>query len=346
MQGDERGFVLAAALWFVALLALAAVVIEGWIAAALDRGSALDDRVAAQSALVSAEQHIAFDLALGSTSARGIELAPHGAAPPGREAGPEGQPDSLPQGPFLALDERPYRLGDVMIRLQDGAGLCDLNTAGPDAVRRVLQSYGISVSRAETLANALWRYQKKPAAGGGDGAIEDAEYRRDGLPLPRHTPLLTPWEVLRIPGWEESEALWRGATPFYDIATPGPIGGLNANTASARMLTALGGMDERAAARIVQRRAAEPITDLSGFATAARGAEDHAVGLRPSNIVRVKLIVPGEPLMRVIEARLTPSGAAPFRVDYVVDLPPDLSADISEVAPLPNPPAAAGGEPR
>ena len=121
------------------------------------------------------------------------------------------------------------------------------------------------------------------------------------------------------------------------LPTLGPVGGLNVNTAPAKVLTALSGLDESEAARLVLARAARPITDLRDIQAMAGSfnGEDRPLAFTPSNIVRLKMTEPGEPLMLVMEIRLTPIGRAPYRVDYAFDMPVDAAARAPAAAPPP-----------
>jgi len=85
-------------------------------------------------------------------------------------------------------------------------------------------------------------------------------------------------------------------------------------------------------------RTARPFTDLRDLEpdTAPAANEDHPRSVMPSNIVRLTLSAPQEPLMRIIELRLTAEGGAPIRIDYVVNLPPNQAArGASDAPPLP-----------
>jgi len=142
----------------------------------------------------------------------------------------------------------------------------------------------------------------------------------------------------RVRGWRDAKSLWQEPSTLADLATTGPIGGLNVNTASAKILAAMTLMDERAASRIVASRAASPITDLLDLRALGEGAggEDHPLVLLPGNIIRLKLSEPGEPLMYVVTIRLTPLGKTPYRVEYAVRLPLDAVARALTAADLPN----------
>jgi hypothetical protein len=73
---QPEGFVLIAALIFVALLALVGVVVESWVSASLDRAFRLGERVAARSTMIGAVNQIAFVATSGGYSARGLEDQP------------------------------------------------------------------------------------------------------------------------------------------------------------------------------------------------------------------------------------------------------------------------------
>jgi hypothetical protein len=330
-ENGENGFILVAVLWFAALLALAAVVIEAWVSSALDRGAALDERVATQAALITAEQRAAFLLVTGSASPRGIELRPH---PASAAEAPAGETEAPFSGPFVALDNRAYHVGRTVVRLQDGGGLYDINNPDHAVLGHLLKSFGLADSDREALARSLLTYESRENE---TTAGDDAGVRQTGLPLPRHARLLTPWELLRVPGWRGEDRLWRLSSPLPAMLTLGPNGGLNINTASAQMLTALGGLNEREAASLVASRAARPIRNLRDFGAAAgRGDEDRSLDVMPSNVIRLQLALPDEPLLRTIEERVTPEGKAPIRTDYVVDLPSQAAGgELNDAPPLP-----------
>jgi Type II secretion system (T2SS), protein K len=330
--------VLIAALMFVALLALVGVVVESWVSASLDRAFRLGERVAARSAMISAVNRIAFVATSGGFSARGLELNRPETDPEG-VAAPQGL---TPATPFVSLSQRAYRIGSTIIRLQDEAGLYDLSNPLRGTLEKLLKGYGISGPQRQRLANALADYMRSEEARGGDALA--TQYREAGLAPPRHAALLTPWELYRVRGWRDAKSLWQEPSALADLATTGPIGGLNVNTASAKILAAMTAMDERAASRIAASRAASPITDLLDLRALGEGAggEDQPLVLLPGNMIRLKLSEPGEPLMYVVTIRLTPLGKTPYRVEYAVRLPLDAVARALTAADLPNFPSGGG----
>jgi type II secretory pathway component PulK len=336
IRRGEEGFALVTALWFLALLALVAVIVEGWISSALDRATTLKERTASAAALNGAADRIGFMLATGGASPRGLELVPVAAKPSGAAA-------TLPANtPYVALDGRPYRFGSVLLRVQDEGGLFDLHNPAREPLERLLGSYGISIPEADRLAAALALYAKKPAEGQAT-AITDVAYARAGLAPARYSRLLTPWELYRILGWPQAEALWHGPASFPTLVTTGPVQGLDINTAPAKVLTAFAGIDEREAARLVAGRALSPIADLRDLQGAITAREDQPLQLAPSNIVRLTLTEVSDPLAHIVSVRLTPAGPSPYQIDFAVDLPQQAEPNPAPAIPLPDLPAAAAG---
>lgn len=342
MRRGDDGFALVSTLWFMALLALVAVLVEGWISRALDRATVLQERVASDAALSGALDRFLFMLASGGASPRGLELVPAAGAGGGSPGGSPAQGNNLPPNtPYVALDGRPYRLGDVTLRLQDEGGLHDVNTAVQPTLNQLLESYGIGANDAARLIGALAAYEKKPANPRARTAPEP-DYARAGLPPPRHARLVTPWELYRVAGWAQAEALWQAPSPLAEMATIGPVGGLDINTAPVKVLATATGMGEREAARLVAGRQLHPITDPRELPSTIRPSEDRPVQLTPGPIIRATLSAAGDPLDHIISIRMTPGAAAPYRIDYAVDLPQSAAPDgLPPPAPLPQLPPAA-----
>src|SRR5262249_22592348 len=160
-------------------------------------------------------------------------------------------------------------------------------------------SYGIGRNDAALLISTLAAYEKKPANPRARAA-PDADYARAGLPQPRHARLLTPWELYRVAGWAQAAALWQPASPLAEMTTMGPVGGLDVNTAPARVLATATGMGEREAARLVAGRELHPIIDPRDLPTAIRPNEDRPAQLTPAPIVRATLSAAGDPLDHIV----------------------------------------------
>jgi general secretion pathway protein K len=319
---QQQGFVLVATLWFVALLALVAVIIGGWVERSLGRAIALQDRVTARSEMIGAVNQITFLMLISYFSPRGIELlTPEdraGASPMdvfGFTPGDASQ--------FIDLDDRPYRMGDVVIRLQDDHGLYKLNFPDIDTLGRLLAAYGVSYEDSAVLNDRLLDYIDKSPLMRLNGANADS-YLRAGRPPPRNNPLLTPWEAYRVLGWDDYPKLWNSPTPFPEVATVRDIGGLNPNTAPAAVLRSIPGLDERAVERLLDYRASQWILnelDLERATGVALPVSLAQFSFFPANSLRFTLLSSHDPLAQILEIRLNPLGPNPYRIDYLVERP-------------------------
>jgi hypothetical protein len=345
-QRDEQGFALVITLWFLALLAFVAVVIEGWIASSLNRANALQQRTGASAALIGAADRVIFDMVVAGRSPRGLELAPPSPVANAGAATPAGTNVRWPpESPHLALDGRPYRVGSAVVQLQDEGGLYDLSNPKLASMEKLLGGYGVSLPDADRLTAALVAYAKKPTDLRG-AEDTDSGYGRSGLLLPRYARLLTPWELYRVLGWAGRPALWRGPDALPDLVTTGPAGGLAVNAASAKVLMIEAGIDEGEAARLLAARTQTAIantSDLPGSPTGFLELLDRPLEVLPSRTIRLKLTAASDPLEHILSIRLTPQAQAPYRIDYAAALPQSAAARAAAAAsslvpPLPTPP--------
>jgi type II secretory pathway component PulK len=335
---SESGFALLAAIWFVVVLALVAVVIAGWMQRSLGLAQRLQERLAAHRATIGAENEVAFRMVTGFFSTRGLEL------PQGEELTGAMAPESAlgfafaTQTRYAALDDRPYKLGSVVVRLQDESGLYTLNYPGPVLLGNLLRSYGIGHDDRGVLFDRLLDYMDKSDLYRLNGATA-ADYLSAGRPPPRNAPLLTPWEALRVLSWNAYPALWRGPDALPDLTTISDTVQLNPNTAPAGILRSLPGMDDAAVERIIKYRARYIIQSPIDLDRAA--GVDIPVDLMqflffPSGNLRVTILSAKDPLVHRLALRRTPIGEAPYRVDYAVDLPADDEArDLTRAGDLP-----------
>ncbi|MBV8122318.1 MAG: general secretion pathway protein GspK [Alphaproteobacteria bacterium] len=318
----EEGFVLVATIWFVALLAVVAVIIAGWLERSLGRATALKDRVAAHGEMIGTVDRVAFLMLTGYYSPRGIEVGNPGGLVD--EAFPNTLDFARGAGtPYIGLDDQPYRAGAIILRLQDDHGL--LNLSYPDGyfLSGVLRQYGVSDNDTGVLLDRLLDYTNKSPLIHLNGASVDS-YIRAGRPAPRDNPLLTPWEPHRVLGWDEYANLWKGPEPFSELVSVRAIAGLNPNTAPAAVLRAIPGLDENAVDHLLNYRATRLIlqpTDLDIAAGMAVPVDPLRFNYFPADSLRLTMMAARYPLVREVVIRLTPIGTAPFRIDYVVERP-------------------------
>lgn len=333
----QQGFVLPAVIAAVAVLALVAAVIGGWMADSLGRAAASQDRIEADAQIHGAVQAIAWRLATGRLTADGLHGTLAAPAGPGRPAEPAGR---IASGPAIAVDGRPYRSGPVILRLMDGRGLYNLNAMDELGLGELLRQFGVPLDQRALLTQSLLDYMTPPTPQT-PPALEDEAYQRAGLPPPRHRPLLTPWELQRVLHWADTDSLWSGPAALPAVTGADQVQGVNVNTAGLTVLLTIPGMSRATAEKVLDYRSRRVISNDAEL-LAAMGAEGRIDPLHnftlPANTLRLSLRAPGEPLLQLRSITLTPTGSAPTRIDYAVALPPDRGdpspAELVELPPV------------
>jgi hypothetical protein len=326
VRRGEQGFVLIAAIWFIALLSLVAVVIAGWMTRSLGLADRLQHRLAAHAALIGAQNEIAFRVVSGFFSARGLEL------PSGKERERAAAPASsfgysfAAATPYLALDGRPYRFDSTIVRLQDNRGLLNLGHPNQLLLGSLLQHYGVPYQQRGVLLSRLLDYISLDASGLlhrlNGATIEN--YRQAGRPPPRGAPLLTPWEAARVLSWDDYPELWRGPADFAALTATTNFVQLNPNTAPEPILAALPGMTPEAVQRVMnfrQKKMIQSKAELDLAAGTIVGIEPMSLMFVPAPSIDVTLAAEKDPLVYRMQFSLTPIGDAPYRLGYLVALP-------------------------
>jgi hypothetical protein len=342
-SGGEAGFVLIAAIWFVALLALLGVVIAGWMARSTARTAALADRFALQAEADDAVNRVAWLMASNFFSQRGLELLQGEdwvrAATPGTA-----YVDPTAATPYLALDDRPYRMGPLAVRLQDLQGLFDLNTTTSEVLDDLLRVYQVPYTARGAMIDRLLAYAGRSESR--DAGGDSGDYLGAGRPPPRDALLLTPWEAARVLGWDAWPQFWQGADPLAETTTTGGSAAINLNTAPALVLGTLPGFDDQAIAALIDYRRSFLLSgpiDIDRATGVDMPYNLYRYAFFPDGRLRLTLTAPPTPFREVVEIRQTPLSAAPYRVDYAVDLPESGRAGAAgDLAQLPAfPPEAA-----
>ncbi|MEA2754934.1 MAG: ral secretion pathway protein [Aliidongia sp.] len=343
------GFILAATLWIVAILALIAAYITGWVGDSLNHGYV---RLAKVEAFRKSEEARATALYWFSTrfiSFRGIELLS------GADLTIAGarDPFSAPtQGKtYLALDDRPYRLGSTMVHLQDQRGLLNTNTGADADWYRLLGNYGVRAEDRGPMIAKLHDYDEPGPYKRLNGA-KAKEYEAAGKPPPTGEKLRTPWELRRVLDWDKVDPAGFSRSGLYEQVTTVTTAGLNLNTAPPAILALLPNVSDAAVARIVAARQKQPLRSAAEAAAAGNVAisdESLRYYFLPLNSLRISIMAPDNPLERVMGVHLTPSGAEqPWQIDYIFDIPPfpDHSLrdgiDILDLPDPTHPPAPSG----
>lgn len=227
---------------------------------------------------------------------------------------------SFPLGNEIALDGRTYQgLRAVRFALQDDRGLFGVNWSPPQALQRLLdQGKTPTTIPAQTLINRLLDYQD-PDDLYRLNSMEADGYRSAGLTLPSNRPLATPMELWRVAGWQEALGFLQ-APELSDTVSLENTSVINVNTAPARVLLTMEGMDAELVARILARRKVQPfMTDTEFFEfLGMRTSADRGIAVYPAPSGTLKLWSANGGQVGLVHWTLTPleDGQPPWREDY------------------------------
>lgn len=227
---------------------------------------------------------------------------------------------SFPVGNEIALDGRTYQgLRAVRFALQDDRGLFGINWSPPEALQRLLAQTRVPTKiPPQTLINRLLDYQDPDDLYRLD-SMEAGGYRSAGLTLPSNRPLATPMELMRVAGWQEA----LGFLPppeLSDTISLDNTSVINVNTAPARVLLTMEGLNAELAGRILARRKVQPfMTDTAFFEfLGMQTSADRGIAVYPAASGTLKLWSANGGQVSLVHWMLTPleEGQPPWREDY------------------------------
>lgn len=226
----------------------------------------------------------------------------------------------LPVGSEIALDGRAYRgIGNAHFALQDDNGLFGVNWSAPPRLERLLAQGGQPRPvPAEALFNRIMDYQDRDNLYRLN-SMEAEGYRAAGMAPPTNLPLATPMELLRVAGWERALS-FLSPIEISDTLTVEAVSVMNVNTAPARVLRTLSGVDEEKATRAIAYRKLQPfMTDTAFFQfLGLPGTLETPVAVYPARSGTLKLWPSQGGQVRLVHWRTTPSEdrGRPWREDY------------------------------
>ena len=227
---------------------------------------------------------------------------------------------SFPVGNEIALDGRTYAgLRSVRFALQDDRGLFGVNWSPPQALKRLLDQARVPTKTPpQTLINRLLDYQDPDDLYRLDSMEADG-YRSAGLPPPSNRPLATPMELMRVPGWKEALA-FLAPPELSDTISLDNTSVVNVNTAPARVLLTMEGLDAELVGRILARRKVQPfMTDTEFFEfLGMHTSPDRGIAVYPAPSGTLKLWSANGGQVSLVHWMLTPleDGQPPWREDY------------------------------
>jgi len=157
------------------------------------------------------------------------------------------------QTPLVRLDSRPYLLdiqGPLVVRMQDQAGLINLNRLSDQSLYRLLDRLGIEANRHGSVEARFNDYVDTDRLRRTDGA-EDEAYRNGGPP---NRQLLHPTEFLSVAGvrQEVSRRAWNSLR--QDLVADAISSNFNLNTATPKALGVMLGLTPEQIETLIEER--------------------------------------------------------------------------------------------
>ena len=237
---------------------------------------------------------------------------------------------AMPVGNEIRLDGTHYKgLGPVNFSLQDDRGLISLNWAPPILRRAFYKSIGAPADQWDSLDAKRLDYQDPDDAHRLNGAEKD-HYRKAGMPPPANRTVATPLEFRRILGFDKLLATYDDAQ-LLSMLTITRGSDLNINTAPAKILELLPGLDKENARRMEEMRRTTPFMSTyqasQDFALSPVLEDGLALFAKPSGNLTLWNRHSGA--RHLLHWTLTPYevGGPPWRIDYEVILPRGNESD-------------------
>ena len=323
MNSPPRGFVLVLVLAMLVILSLLAGGIAATTARLAEQSRQRAQRMQDEVDIASTRATVMYLLSTQRMTVGGLTIDRLVAFP--GEGVREMQSDqdlesSLPIGNEIVPDARPYRgIGEARFAIQDDYGLFGVNWNPPWMLQRLLDQGGGSKSAPpQTLINRLLDYQDADNLYRLNSAEADG-YRRAGLRPPGNRPLATPMELMRVMGWPEALAFLSPAE-INDTISSEAVAVVNVNTAPARVLRSIEGVDEDMAARVVAFRKTQPfLTEVAFFEfLGLRKSAEAPIAVYPAMSGTLKLWPSHGGQVGLVHWTLTPveNGGRPWREDY------------------------------
>jgi general secretion pathway protein K len=272
---NNRGFVLVATIWLLAILALSAAFFAKWVDSALDAAQAQHLETQGQIDIESTKATLFYLFATQGVTAKGLEL-------PLLDTNQINQPTSMTLEDFLAgspptdmgeivkqvtgnellFDGSAYQgAGSALFSIQDEAGLLSLNTPNRSNLGKRLEMLSIQPTVTQELINKLIDFTDADDYHLPNGA-ESYHYKQQRLPPPTNTPLISRFQLSSILGWMDAPQLWRDPTTL-DSFTIERTSAININSAPKAVLLAVFNLSEEQADLVLSERNKHPFESLS-----------------------------------------------------------------------------------
>ena len=288
---------------------------------------------------LTAEAELSFMGATEPFRANGLSVNDLRAVNEFGETLPQTAPSGLPVD-LVRLDNRPYLMdidGVLIVRLQDQAGMVNLNRAQGLPLSRLLERLGVEVALRDTLAARYRDYFDSDDLRQPNGA-ERNDYVAGAPP---NRPLLRPSEWLSVLGMRDAVERRRWSVMKDKLASDPISSAININTASPETLAILFDLTADQAAAVLREREITPLLSINALeaVTGTQPAWDYEqVYTFPSSSMILTIRDTRSAWTYRARLSLTPSGLEqPLWIDQteLTEAPRRAVADTSDATRLP-----------
>ena len=311
MAKIEQGFILAATLWVLAFMAMGVAYFSKDTVAAIEKAHKQQQGIKTEVAMLNTQTTLLYLMMLEPVSEAGIKLNEETSVIPENSF-------SVPLN-HLPLDGRSIEgFGNVIISIQDEAGLVPLNVDHPRTLTTLLRLIGVPSEDITGLIAKLLDYRDRDDLYRISGA-EKMYYDRFNLSPPLNADLYTSGQAKKIAGWAKQQSLWVDSELLKNTNTvwnsfP------NFNTAPKLVLQAMDGITAIDAESIIKRRRLQPFRGLGSIHSVLgkqTGLDPMSATFYPSKYYRISLWDKNGRQKKIIHVELMPfsTNDKPWRVN-------------------------------
>lgn len=312
----QKGFVLAATLWALAIMFVAVGIFNAYVQRKMALGLKAKAHLEQTLDQISTEQTLLYVLNTQRMTRAGITFTPQNM----QAATEDGFMPTDPVGDEIWLDDTAYQgIGDTYFSIQDATGLVDVNAPDLTNLELLLNQLEPNPVVRTRLINGLTDYIDSDDLINIGGA-ERQDYVAKGMTPPTNDYLRSPAELQNVYTWSE----WLKSHPNVDYLRWFGFARssvMNVNAMSKELLTLVIGLSPEDAERYIIERRTNPVAyvaELGGrYRIPVQPDFEERYRTFPSRLLRLSFWNKGGGQARTISLQLTPNGLlGPWQVDY------------------------------
>jgi hypothetical protein len=313
--GVQRGFILAAVLWVLAIMLIAVAIFHEYVQRKLIVGIQAKQNLQNNVDMLSTEQTMMYLLATSRFTLAGLSFS----SLTQDQVRDESNSYIFPVGDELRLDGVQYMgLGNTYFSMQDNTGLLSLNAPNDEPLNQFLKHQGVGDIDLARLMASKRDYIDSDDTESLSGA-ESLSYVAKNMSPPSNDFLRTPLELVRIMGWQEQ--MTRLSLAQYDeLFNMKRFALMNLNTMPKYHLVKYLGLTEDVADLLYSERYTNPLRSKEDFLLRTNQQvmiDDEIFRYFPSEDLSLRFWPKGGGQAKLISLQLTPNGLlGPWLVDY------------------------------